>query len=128
MASAKMLLLLTCTMIRKPGATAVGIVSIGSGIVAVFMPETMYSLWPHRTDSNLRFLQAWGIGSVGLGTALCGASVESSTIAVASVSILWDVCFVPEPQTDGRNKEMGYVAAAINALSIGLLLLDMNFN
>ena len=117
----------------RPGPAAVGVLSIGTGLVAVFLPVEMYSLWPPRRDSHLRLMQAWGIGSVGLGMALCGASVNAATTTVAAVSILWDLCWVPEPwsgrpslQADAGGS-MGKIAASINLFCLGLLCLDSKF-
>jgi hypothetical protein len=117
----------------RPGAAVVGVVSIGTGLVAVFLPDEMYRLWPPRRDSHLRLMQAWGIGSVGLGMALCGASVNTATTAVACVSIVWDLCWVPEPRSEwpphraGAGKSMGKIAASVNLFYIVILFLDSKF-
>ena len=117
----------------RPGPAAVGVLSIGTGLVAVFLPDEMYRLWPPRRDSHLRLMQAWGIGSVGLGMALCGASVNTATTTVAAISILWDLCWVPEPRSGrplhqlGAGGPMGKIAASVNLFCIGMLFLDGKF-
>lgn len=113
----------TLTMVRF-GPALVGAISIGTGAVAVFSPNEMYRLWPPRQDAHLRLMQAWGIGSIGLGMALCGASANVATATVSSISILWDLCWVPEKRESTKLPTMGQLAAGLNCFCIAVLFID----